>query len=211
MLWRRGWDSNPRYGSPYTAFPVLPVQPLLHLSLNLLPIAECQLPICVFGRHRVHRLRLSGHIVPISNRQCSWRRGWDSNPRWALTHSGFRDRCTNPLCDLSPFGDAVNGGRGERETRRTGEKCKSPNPRVPASPLHRVSPSPFPPSPLPASSASCLKKLLHHLAAFAFQNASSHFDSMIQEIGITNPKSRFHCSGALIPSAINQSLHPRLN
>src|ERR1043166_4723915 len=31
-LWRRGWDSNPRYGSPYTAFPVLPVQPLLHLS-----------------------------------------------------------------------------------------------------------------------------------------------------------------------------------
>src|SRR5256885_5784103 len=32
-----------------------------------------------------------------------WRRGWDSNPRWALTHSGFRDRCTNPLCDLSAF------------------------------------------------------------------------------------------------------------
>ena len=30
--WRRGWDSNPRYGFPYTAFPVLPVQPLLHLS-----------------------------------------------------------------------------------------------------------------------------------------------------------------------------------
>src|SRR5258706_2436704 len=33
-----------------------------------------------------------------------WRRGWDSNPRWALTHSGFRDRCTNPLCDLSVCG-----------------------------------------------------------------------------------------------------------
>ena len=30
--WRRGWDSNPRYGFPYTAFPVLPVKPLLHLS-----------------------------------------------------------------------------------------------------------------------------------------------------------------------------------
>src|SRR4030095_715189 len=30
-----------------------------------------------------------------------WRRGWDSNPRWPLSHSGFRDRCTNPLCDLS--------------------------------------------------------------------------------------------------------------
>jgi hypothetical protein len=31
-IWRRGWDSNPRYGSPHTAFPVLPIQPLLHLS-----------------------------------------------------------------------------------------------------------------------------------------------------------------------------------
>src|ERR1700749_1405776 len=34
VIWRRGWDSNPRYGSPYTAFPVLPVQPLLHLSVR---------------------------------------------------------------------------------------------------------------------------------------------------------------------------------
>ena len=33
MAWRRGWDSNPRYSFPYTAFPVLPVKPLLHLSL----------------------------------------------------------------------------------------------------------------------------------------------------------------------------------
>ena len=32
FLWRRGWDSNPRNGSPFTAFPVLPIQPLLHLS-----------------------------------------------------------------------------------------------------------------------------------------------------------------------------------
>ena len=30
--WRKGWDSNPRCGSPHTAFPVLPVKPLLHLS-----------------------------------------------------------------------------------------------------------------------------------------------------------------------------------
>ena len=30
-----------------------------------------------------------------------WRRGWDSNPRRPLSLSGFRDRCTNPLCDLS--------------------------------------------------------------------------------------------------------------
>src|SRR6266481_9802707 len=32
MFWRRGWDSNPRNGFPFTAFPVLPIQPLLHLS-----------------------------------------------------------------------------------------------------------------------------------------------------------------------------------
>src|SRR5437660_2243064 len=31
-LWRRGWDSNPRNGSPFTALPGLPIQPLLHLS-----------------------------------------------------------------------------------------------------------------------------------------------------------------------------------
>src|SRR2546426_8240101 len=32
ISWRKGWDSNPRNGSPFTAFPVLPVKPLLHLS-----------------------------------------------------------------------------------------------------------------------------------------------------------------------------------
>ena len=26
-----------------------------------------------------------------------WRKGWDSNPRWAFTHDGFQDRCLKPL------------------------------------------------------------------------------------------------------------------
>jgi hypothetical protein len=26
-----------------------------------------------------------------------WRKGWDSNPRWACTHAGFQDRCLKPL------------------------------------------------------------------------------------------------------------------
>src|SRR2546430_9267736 len=30
--WQCNGDSNPRNGSPFTAFPVLPIQPLLHLS-----------------------------------------------------------------------------------------------------------------------------------------------------------------------------------
>ncbi len=30
-----------------------------------------------------------------------WRRGWDSNPRRALTLAGFQDQCIQPLCHLS--------------------------------------------------------------------------------------------------------------
>ena len=30
-----------------------------------------------------------------------WRRGWDSNPRSTCADSGFQDRRTSPLCDLS--------------------------------------------------------------------------------------------------------------
>ena len=30
-----------------------------------------------------------------------WRRGWDSNPRYACAYSGFRDRYIQPLCHLS--------------------------------------------------------------------------------------------------------------
>src|SRR3954470_7790000 len=32
-----------------------------------------------------------------------WRRGWDSNPRWACTHGGFQDRCLKPLGHLSDW------------------------------------------------------------------------------------------------------------
>src|SRR5882672_6037599 len=43
------------------------------------------------------------HFLPFyfSLLTCYWRRGWDLNPRWSFPHSGFRDRCTKPLCDLS--------------------------------------------------------------------------------------------------------------
>jgi hypothetical protein len=30
-----------------------------------------------------------------------WRRGWDLNPRGALTPAGFQDRCIQPLCHPS--------------------------------------------------------------------------------------------------------------
>ena len=34
--WRREWDSNPRYGFPYTRFPSVRLQPLGHLSVRTL-------------------------------------------------------------------------------------------------------------------------------------------------------------------------------
>ena len=34
----------------------------------------------------------------------NWRRGWDLNPRDPCGPSGFRDRRTRPLCDLSLHG-----------------------------------------------------------------------------------------------------------
>src|ERR1043165_3416839 len=34
-------------------------------------------------------------------RPAFWRRGWDSNPRYACTHNGFRDRPDRPLWHLS--------------------------------------------------------------------------------------------------------------
>jgi site-specific DNA recombinase len=41
----------------------------------------------------------SGNAVPTQG--LKWRRGWDSNPRWAQTHNGFRDRPDRPLRHLS--------------------------------------------------------------------------------------------------------------
>ena len=40
--WRRGWDSNPRYGYPYTAFRERHLQPLGHLSTPLGSLSHSQ-------------------------------------------------------------------------------------------------------------------------------------------------------------------------
>ncbi len=42
--WRRGWDSNPRYGFPYARFRGEYFQPLSHLSAVVggLIVAECR-------------------------------------------------------------------------------------------------------------------------------------------------------------------------
>ncbi len=107
--------------------------------------------------------------IDHSNRQLilqvSWRRGWDLNPRWSFPHSGFRDRCTKPLCDLSKsyatwgerglgmgrWGDAEVGRRGDRKELilvppyprpRVTPSPRSPRLRTSASPCHPFSVSP---------------------------------------------------------------------
>ena len=118
-----------------------------------------------------------------------WRRGWDSNPRWAFTHSGFRDRCTNPLCDLSKLRDAEKGvARG-----------KYPAP-VSASPCLRV----FPFLPPPA------KKSLHQCATLCFQYSRFDLYSMIQEICVADAKPGFNCTGPLVSSAIYETFDTSL-
>src|SRR5262245_28888883 len=90
FFWRRGWDSNPRYGFPYTAFPVLPVKPLLHLSRRK-------------QKEKGKRTLLHFCLFPFdSYLTClTWRRGWDSNPRYPCGYNGFRDRPIQPLSHLS--------------------------------------------------------------------------------------------------------------
>ena len=40
-LWRKRWDSNPRYGSPYASFQDWSLQPLGHASLPARRISRC--------------------------------------------------------------------------------------------------------------------------------------------------------------------------
>ena len=53
----------------------------------------------------------------------NWRKGWDSNPRWACTHGGFQDRCLKPLGHPShepfvePFGQSWQVSRATNLSR----------------------------------------------------------------------------------------------
>src|SRR6266446_1924352 len=51
----------------------------------------------------------------------SWRRGWDSNPRYACAYSGFRDRHVQPLRHLSGWADFTSA-----EDQRAGSMALSP-------------------------------------------------------------------------------------
>ncbi len=46
----------------------------------------------------------NGGVNAVPTQGLKWRRGWDSNPRYACTHNGFRDRPDRPLWHLSARG-----------------------------------------------------------------------------------------------------------
>src|SRR6266568_1396779 len=63
------------------------VSPLAHLSLSDLAVFIRLPPLRVLEKEKKLLTR--------------WRRGWDSNPRYACAYSGFRDRHVQPLRHLS--------------------------------------------------------------------------------------------------------------
>ena len=79
--WRRGWDSNPRYSCPYTAFPVPHLRPLGHPSG------------CEFWR-RGEDLNPRGTCAPIRFRVGRLQPGSATAPRQITNlSSSFRDGC----------------------------------------------------------------------------------------------------------------------
>ncbi len=85
-------------------------------------------------------LLLDGTIIYPSFQhimRMSWRRGWDSNPRYACTHNGFRDRPDRPLWHLSvarAYRDARLGPRNRRGCDPKGTSSKPLSPDAGANP-----------------------------------------------------------------------------
>ena len=48
-----------------------------------------------------HFATISPSLFSLQKQQTSWRRGWDSNPRYGYPYNGFRDRPIRPLWHLS--------------------------------------------------------------------------------------------------------------
>ncbi len=54
---------------------------------------------CRFSGNEWETRRADVPVTPVA--LAGWRRGWDSNPRYACAYSGFRDRHVQPLRHLS--------------------------------------------------------------------------------------------------------------
>lgn len=75
-----------------------------------------------------------------------WRKGWDSNPRWACTHGGFQDRCLKPLGHPSRLPD---------RTSHTGRRMQEAAPIIPPLVASRRSRLPARARPGPTTIAPC--------------------------------------------------------
>ena len=94
--WRRGWDSNPRNGSPFTAFPVLPIQPLLHLSPER--ISDCGLRIANLRRRSLEPKR---KLTSKTNPQSEFRNPKSLHPFMPRRETISLYWCTNLSGDPS--------------------------------------------------------------------------------------------------------------
>ncbi len=84
------------------------------------------LPVPLARRPGAKARRLPPNVpvvrIPLENTVISkttWRRGWDSNPRYAQAYNGFRDRPVRPLRHPSDSGPIL-GGRRETPAMESG-------------------------------------------------------------------------------------------
>ena len=102
MKKRRGGDSNPRYGYPYTAFPVLLLQPLGHLSGSP-------------PRGRRGRVHAGGRgVIGGGLRRAAWP-GWRAMHRSGMARGVGLEEKGSREAGESSVGDRRHGGGGELE------------------------------------------------------------------------------------------------
>ena len=67
----------------------------------VLEVADGEVRITGSKSRLLQMLVSGGGVNAVLAQGLGWRRGWDSNPRYACTHNGFRDRPNRPLWHLS--------------------------------------------------------------------------------------------------------------
>ena len=60
-------------------------------------VAEGEVRIMGSKSRLLQTLVAGSGVNSVPTQGLKWRKGWDSNPRWACTHAGFQDRCLKPL------------------------------------------------------------------------------------------------------------------
>ena len=82
-------------------------------------VADSEVKIIGSKSRLLQTLVANGGAGGVPTQGLKWRKGWDSNPRWAFTHGGFQDRCLKPLGHPS----IPRSVRRDRRSRRFGGTC----------------------------------------------------------------------------------------